>query len=83
MGVGDVRSYYNENTEEELLRLDTCWLEYGVTRAWIDATVSQSSEILDLGGGPGCYALELAQLGHTVSLVDLSPANLALARDGE
>ncbi len=83
MGVGDVRSYYNENTEEELSRLDTCWLEYGVTRAWIDATVLQSSKILDLGGGPGRYALELAQLGHSVSLVDSSPANLALARDGE
>jgi ubiquinone/menaquinone biosynthesis C-methylase UbiE len=38
------------------------------------------SRVLDLGGGPGRYALELASRGHQVVLADLSPALLATAR---
>jgi SAM-dependent methyltransferase len=37
--------------------------------------------VLDIGGGPGRYALWLAERGHRVTLADLSPALIALARD--
>jgi S-adenosylmethionine-dependent methyltransferase len=36
---------------------------------------------LDIGGGPGRYALWLAGLGHHVALADLSPELLAMARE--
>jgi ubiquinone/menaquinone biosynthesis C-methylase UbiE len=38
------------------------------------------ARVLDLGGGPGRYAIELAKRGHRVVLADLSPALLELAR---
>ena len=37
--------------------------------------------ILDCGGGPGRYAIELARQGYEVVLFDLSAGNLALARE--
>jgi len=37
--------------------------------------------ILDVGGGNGFNAVYFAQLGHTVTLLDYSPAMLAEARD--
>ncbi len=36
--------------------------------------------VLDAGGGPGRYALELCRAGHRVTLLDLSPGNVAFAR---
>ncbi len=44
-----------------------------------DGTVS-SLRVLDIGGGPGRYALWLAGLGHRVTLADLSPELLDIAR---
>src|SRR5690349_14345668 len=38
------------------------------------------SRVLDLGGGPGRYAIELAKRGHRVVLADLSPALVEVAR---
>lgn len=36
--------------------------------------------VLDIGGGPGAYALWLAGLGYTVHLVDVLPLHVELAR---
>ncbi|HSR99623.1 MAG TPA: methyltransferase domain-containing protein [Kofleriaceae bacterium] len=38
------------------------------------------ARVLDLGGGPGRYAIELAKRGHRVVLADLSPALVEVAR---
>jgi cyclopropane fatty-acyl-phospholipid synthase-like methyltransferase len=38
------------------------------------------ARVLDLGGGPGRYAIELAKRGHRVVLADLSPELLDVAR---
>ena len=38
------------------------------------------ARILDCGGGPGRYAIELARRGYEVILFDLSVGNLELAR---
>jgi cyclopropane fatty-acyl-phospholipid synthase-like methyltransferase len=37
--------------------------------------------ILDVGGGPGRYAIALAAQGYQVTLTDLSEANLGLAQE--
>ena len=42
---------------------------------------SRPSRILDLGCGPGLYALRLAEHGHDVLGVDFSPASIAYARE--
>ncbi len=45
--------------------------------AWLPA---RPSNILDMGCGTGSLSLVLADLGHAVTGVDLSPAMIALAR---
>lgn len=49
---------------------------------WLHEEVLGSSptRILDLGCGPGLYAVRLAKLGHEVVGVDFSPASLEYAR---
>ena len=42
--------------------------------------LAPSSRLLDLGGGPGRYAIELARRGHRVVLADLSADLLEVAR---
>ena len=37
--------------------------------------------VLDAGGGPGRYTLALAERGYRVTLLDLSPGNIAFARE--
>ena len=49
-------------------------------RALAQALPPPPARVLDCGGGPGRYAIELAQQGYAVTLFDLSPGNLALAR---
>jgi S-adenosylmethionine-dependent methyltransferase len=39
------------------------------------------AKVIDIGGGPGRYALSLAGQGYGVTLVDLSEGNLAFARE--
>ena len=44
------------------------------------STLPASGLILDAGGGPGRYTIELAKRGYQVVLLDMTPANLAFAR---
>jgi SAM-dependent methyltransferase len=39
------------------------------------------ARVLDCGGGPGRFAIELARLGYEVTLFDLSAGNLQLAQE--
>ncbi len=54
--------------------------EFDTTLHFINRYVPAGSNILDAGGGPGRYTVALAQAGHTLTLLDFTPANLALAR---
>ncbi len=51
--------------------------------AWLHEQVlgGASARVLDLGCGPGFYAIRLANLGHHVTGIDISPASLDYARD--
>ena len=76
-----VEEYYNQNSETEWERLEKHRTEFAVTmRALSDYLPPAPATILDIGGGPGRYAIELTKLGYTVTLADLSEANLSLAK---
>jgi len=62
-------------------RLDTPngKLEFELALSIITSHLSQKAEILDLGGGPGRYTIELAKLGHILHLADLSQDLLDVA----
>ena len=51
--------------------------------AWIHQTVlsSRPTRVLDLGCGPGLYAMRLAGLGHDCTGIDFSPASIRYARE--
>lgn len=76
-----VQEYYNQNSNDEWRRLERHRMEFAVTmKALLEYLPSPPGRILDCGGGPGRYAIELAKRGYAVCLFDLSPGNLELAR---
>ena len=64
MNDTDVARLYDENAEEEWSRLDTRRTEFAVTCMALDEHLPPPpAKILDVGSGPGRYAIRLAQLG--------------------
>jgi ubiquinone/menaquinone biosynthesis C-methylase UbiE len=77
-----VRKYYDENAEKEWGRLVSDAyhkLEFIVTMHFLDKYLPKNGLVLDAGGGPGRYSIELAKKGYEVVLQDLSPKCLELA----
>ena len=69
-------------SEREWARMDRHRTEFYVTlRALREHLPPPPARVLDCGGGPGRYAVELARWGYDVTLFDLSTGNLALARE--
>lgn len=78
-----VRAYYASFGAREWARLEQPAdgaIEFALTTAKLAEHLPPASHVLDIGGGPGRYAIWLAQQGHTVSLADLSPKLLEIAR---
>jgi S-adenosylmethionine-dependent methyltransferase len=78
-----VRAYYARFGEREWDRLenpDDGAVEFAITCHTLATYLPPGARVLDIGGGPGRYAIWLAQRGHRVVLADLSPELLSLAR---
>ena len=78
--IETIKRYYDETAEREWERLDTHPFEFALTTWMMDRYIRPGDTILDIGGGPGRYALHYAQKGCSVTLVDLAPGNIRLAR---
>ena len=77
-----VEQFYDSYTQTEWERLERHRMEFAVTlKALSYFLPPPPAKVLDAGGGPGRYAIALAQLGYQVTLVDLSNANLEFARE--
>lgn len=78
---GHVARLYDSNPEREWQRMDRHRTEFALTlRALAGHLPPPPARVLDCGGGPGRYAIELARQGYQVTLFDLSAGNLALAQ---
>ena len=78
-----VKQYYTENVRSEWRRLvkDAYHrLEFTTTLHFLDKYLPPHGRVLDAGGGPGRYTLELAKKGYDVTLLDATGANLDFAR---
>ncbi len=79
-----VRRFYKISAQREWERLERVnqgALEFVVNKAWIAKFLPPSgARVLDIGGGPGRYSIWLAQHGYRVTLADLSPDLLDVAR---
>ncbi|HWE67124.1 MAG TPA: methyltransferase domain-containing protein, partial [Acidimicrobiales bacterium] len=75
-----IREFYEQGREAERLR-DSAHhsgpLEFARTQELILRFLPQRRlRILDVGGGPGAYALWLSELGHDVTLIDPVPMHV-------
>ncbi|MBI5095634.1 MAG: methyltransferase domain-containing protein [Candidatus Hydrogenedentes bacterium] len=75
-----VRAYYSAFDEWGRLDSPEGVIEFRRALDVLDTYLAPSSRVLDLGGGPGRYAVELAQRGHRIVLADISPELLEAAR---
>lgn len=79
--MDEVTRYYDECVQQEWERLEHCRMEYAVTmRIFADYLPPSPATILDLGGGPGRYAIALTRLGYEVTLADISAIELESAQ---
>ncbi len=78
-----VKNYYTGYVRKEWRRLfrDAYHrLEFETTLYFLEKYLPKRGRILDAGGGPGRYTIELAKRGYAVVLLDMTPANLELAK---
>lgn len=77
-----IESHYDSSPEREWDRLGKKNpIEFAITMLALNEYLPKSpARILDIGGGPGRYAIALTQRGHSVTLLDLSRGNLEFAR---
>ncbi|HKA54869.1 MAG TPA: class I SAM-dependent methyltransferase [Candidatus Binatia bacterium] len=77
----EIRVYYDTAAEEDRLQSGPSQLEFVRTQAILRRTLPPPpATILDVGGGPGSYALWLAKLGYGVHLIDPVPRHVAQAQ---
>ncbi len=77
-----IARYYDQQSEQEWERMERHRTEFAITmRALAEYLPPPPARVLDCGGGPGRYAIELARQGYEVALFDLSAGNLQLARE--
>jgi ubiquinone/menaquinone biosynthesis C-methylase UbiE len=65
---------------ERLLQDPFHKLEFNTTMKFLKKYLPKKAVILDAGGGPGRYSIELAKMGHEIVLLDLVPEHLELAK---
>lgn len=79
-----VKKHYTEYGMREWVRLSGHpyrQLEFDTTMHFLKKYLPEKGLILDAGGGPGRYTIELAKMGWNVILLDLTPKLLQIARE--
>lgn len=78
-----VKKYYQEYGVKEWKRLTQDpyhKLEFDTTLHFLKKYLPKKGLILDAGGGPGRYTIELAKSGYDIVLLDLTPKLLGVAK---
>lgn len=78
-----VKKNYKKNPILEWKRLQkSCYheLEFKTSMRFIKKYIKKNSFVLDAGGGPGRYTIELAKLGNEIILFDLVSEHLEIAK---
>lgn len=76
--------YYNEQGHEEWERLASTpkhRLEFENTIRYLETALPDAGHVLDVGGGPGRYAIWLAERGYDVTMLEPSDRQRAIARE--
>jgi 2-polyprenyl-3-methyl-5-hydroxy-6-metoxy-1,4-benzoquinol methylase len=78
-----VKEYYSGIAKHEKVRLRQDpyhTIEFTVTNHFLQMYLPRGGVILDAGGGPGTYTIELARRGYDVILLDLTPELIRIAK---
>lgn len=75
-----VKKFYDDNPQKEWERLENHPIEFRLTSWMLEKHIKPGDRVLDVGGGPGRYAIHFAKMGCEVTLVDLSEGNIELAK---
>jgi ubiquinone/menaquinone biosynthesis C-methylase UbiE len=78
-----VKDWYANNASNEWRRLQRDpyhQIEFKVTLHFLEKYLPRRGTVLDAGGGPGRYSIELARQGYSVVLLDIVPEMLKIAR---
>jgi len=78
-----VKEYYRKDAKHEKERLQQDpyhTIEFTVTSHFLEKHLPGCGLVLDAGGGPGTYTVELAKRGYDVVLLDLTPELLRIAK---
>ncbi|MBO2517413.1 MAG: hypothetical protein CW338_09145 [Clostridiales bacterium] len=79
--IDEIKRHYDEEPKKEWDRLQKKHpVEKYITLKMMDRYIRPGDRILDIGGGPGHYAIHYARQGHDVTLVDLSGGNVRFAK---
>lgn len=79
--IREVKRFYDENAVMEWDRLQNHPFEFLLTTYMMEKHIHAGDRVLDIGGGPGRYAIHFAKMGCDVTLVDLAEGNIALAQE--
>lgn len=77
------KEFYSKDVNKEWNRLQQDAfhrLEFDTTMKFLKKYLPKKGLILDAGGGPGRYTIELAKMGYEVVLLDFTPKHLELAK---
>jgi len=81
MAEDEISSHYESGYEAQRLAQGTSRLELARTQELLERFLPPPpAVVLDVGGGPGVYALWLAQKGYAVHLLDVMPVHIEQAR---
>ncbi|KKI90001.1 methyltransferase [Bacillus sp. SA1-12] len=76
--MSEIIKYYNQF--DEWGRLDREPIEFQVNWHYIKKYMPKTGDVLDNGAGPGKYSMKLAKEGYNVTLADLTPRLVDIAR---
>ncbi|MGG1631097.1 class I SAM-dependent methyltransferase [Rossellomorea sp. NRS-1567] len=77
--MSKIIQYYNQF--DEWGRLEREPIEFQVNWHYIKTYMPETGYVLDNGAGPGKYSMELAKAGYRVTLTDLTPRLVDIAKD--
>ena len=79
--MSKVQEFYDNKVVYEWERLERHRTEFAITmQAFREYLPNPPAKVLDVGGGPGRYAIALAKQGYNVTLFDISKRCLEFAR---
>jgi SAM-dependent methyltransferase len=77
----EIRAYYDTGVELDRLAQGYSRIEFARTKELLGRYLPEPpADVLDVGGGPGAYAVWLHELGYRLRLVDASPLHVREAR---